>query len=313
MKRKRTVAAAATLLLTILIGLVLIVSGESLVAQSSPSPQQPDGATSQSNPPDPAPDLRGAPSNGTANPGPGNIGQPQYPAPYGETPPPGGFSNPNGFAPPPNGFAPGQNGFMPPGGMVPPPGYPLPPARPRLMKEYSWIYIDVPPPRRMRVHDIITVIVDEKSQTTELSTFLRQKNGIFKAELQQFVRIDNQGNLNTAAPEDPQVNGNLQASLNARGQLSQQEGVKYRIAATVVDIRPNGNLVLEARKCIRTNIDLWEYRLAGEIRPEDVLSNNTALSENIADLQIIKRETGRVKDSTKRGWMIYLYDLLGPW
>src|SRR5262249_40368980 len=154
----------------------------------------------------------------TPGPAPGGFGQPQYPLP-GPQPPL------NGIGPPPMG------GLAPLG--------PVPPAyRPRLMREYSWIYIDSPPPRLLKVHDIITVIVDEKSEVTEQSTFNRQKNGIFKAELKNFIRIDNAGNLNNAAENDPKIDSLLQATLNSRGQLQQREGVKYRIAATVVDVLP---------------------------------------------------------------------------
>jgi flagellar L-ring protein precursor FlgH len=184
--------------------------------------------------------------------------------------------------------------------------------RPPLMRDYSWIHIDNPEPRQVKVHDIITVIVDEKAESTSDNQFNRQKNGLLKAQLQNFVRIDSSGNLNIAAENSPTIQGRLQSNLQSRGQVSSREGVRYRIAATVVDVLPNGTIILEARKTIRTNKDIWEYRLTGRLRTQDVLANNTVLSENIAEMEIVKSEKGRLRDSTRRGIFLYLYDLFMP-
>ena len=207
-------------------------------------------------------------------------------------------------------------GGMPPGAMPPGPGGPMlgPPvgSQPRLMREYSWIHIDVPVPRIIKVHDIVTVIIDEKSQVTEDSRFNRLKNGVFKAELKDFIRINSEGNLDNAAETQPTIESRLQTQLNTRGQLQSSEGLRYRIAATVVDVLPNGTLVLEARKTIRTNRDIWEYTFTGRVRSQDVLPNNQVLSENVADSNITKSEKGRVRDSTRRGILTTVYDFFMP-
>ena len=94
--------------------------------------------------------------------------------------------------------------------------------------------------------------------------------------------------------------------------MTDQEGIKYRIAATVVDAMPNGVLQLEAKKKIQTQDDISEYTLTGELRASDVGPDNTASSENIASLNIVKNQGGRVYDATKRNWGYRLYDLLSP-
>ena len=182
----------------------------------------------------------------------------------------------------------------------------------RTLRDYSLIYTEPREPPQIKVHDIITVIVDEKSETTEQSRYNRQKNGIFKAELREFIRLDSEGRLASAAQDSPAIDSNLQSTLQSRAQLENREGVKYRIAATVMDVLPNGTIVLEARKAIRTNRNLWEYSLTGRIRVQDVLSNNTVLSENIAELNIVKRERGQVRDATRRGLLLSVYDFLAP-
>ncbi len=184
--------------------------------------------------------------------------------------------------------------------------------RRRSIRDYSWIYIDPPEQREIKVHDIITIIVDEKAEVTVRSRLDRVRNANLKAELREFVRIGETGNLTNAAESSPTIDTNLQSRLNTTGRVRDEEGVRYRIAATVVDVLPNGNLVLEARKTIRTTQGVWEYRLTGELRAEDVGPDNTAYSENIANLRIEKTQKGTVFGSTKRPWGVFLYDLLSP-
>lgn len=188
----------------------------------------------------------------------------------------------------------------------------IPVIRDRKIREFSWQYIDIPQPRRVLVHDIITIIVDEKSEVTLRSGFDRQRTASLKAEVKKFLRLGKTGNLATAAANKPSIDTSITGRIKTAGRVTNQEGIRYRIAATVVDILPNGNIVLEARKSIRTDNDVWQFSLTGLIRSQDVNGNNTALSENIANLKIVKKRDGKVFDSTKRPWGIWLYDLLSP-
>ena len=220
------------------------------------------------------------------------------------------------YAPPspPQGWRPAnRNPAMPPQS-VPQPGMTRAVnfAVPATIRDYSWIYIDEPEQREFKINDLVTVIVSEKSEVTINSRFNRQRTSSFSAELKEFVRITSGPTLENSASTSPGIDGSQEDRIQATGQVTDKEGMTYRIAATIVDVRPNGNLVLEARKRINAGDDIWEYTLHGEIRYEDVLSNNTVLSENIANLNIKKRMEGRNYSSVKRRWGTKLYDMLWP-
>jgi flagellar L-ring protein FlgH len=186
------------------------------------------------------------------------------------------------------------------------------PHPPLLVRDFAWSYVDSPKPQEIKVHDIITVTVKEAAETNAKSTYNRQRNGQYTAQLAQFIRINAQGNLDNAAQNSPEVDGELQSRLQSTGQVTESESMKYRIAATVVDILPNGVLVLEAHKSIVDNKDLWEYTLTGKVDPKKVSPDSSVLSENVADLSIAKHQYGKLHDSTKRAWFIQLYDWIGP-
>ena len=154
----------------------------------------------------------------------------------------------------------------------------------RSIKFDSWTYIDPPKqPRVVKVHDIITIIVDEKFESTSNSRFNRSRQASLKAELKEFIRLGKRNNLRPAAQDSqPTIDTNVNGRFSGTGQQTDQEGIRFRIAATVVDVLPNGNIVLEARKTIQMNRDILSVSLTGILPPNAVLPNNTALSENIA-------------------------------
>lgn len=200
-----------------------------------------------------------------------------------------------------------------PRGPISPGGSYFPPqGRSPNVEDLSWLYIKAPEKRIFKVHDIITIIVSEKLQDTRQSRFNRQKNATLKAEINEFIRLGKDNNLRSAAKDKPKIDTNLTGRIQSTGNKTEQEGVTYRIAATIVDVLPNGNLVLEARKRIRSDRDITEYTLSGIIRHTDVETNNTALSEDIANLRIDLRRNGKTYDSTRRSWGTRLVDLFFP-
>jgi flagellar L-ring protein precursor FlgH len=230
------------------------------------------------------------------------------PAPWNGAVPP----EPLPFVPPAARFPhPVPPGFVPPDVVFPEDSFrgfeqPLP------LEDYGWLYIDAPQPREIAVNDIITIIVKEQARMSVDSRYNRNRTGTFKAELKEFLRLDDDGNLANAAANQPTIDGNLTSRLQSTGQAAEREEIVYRIAATVMDVKPNGTLELSARKTIVANKELLEYELSGTLRAEDVNRDNTALSENIANLQILKKQRGKVFDATKRTWGVKVLDVIFP-
>jgi len=187
---------------------------------------------------------------------------------------------------------------------------PLPPAH---VRDFSWIYIDAPPPPpQIKVHDIITIEVDEKAEVIVNSRFNRQRNGSFKAQLKEFVKIVDGPQLINAGANEPTIEGTLQNRLQTIGQGTDSEGITYKIAATVVDVLPNGTIVLEARKSVRSNQDFFEYRLTGRVDKGKIKPDRTARTEDIAELKIERVQRGKIFDSTKVNWGTRILDVIWP-
>jgi len=183
---------------------------------------------------------------------------------------------------------------------------------PLSLSNSSFLFQPAEPPRVIKLNDLITIIVDEKSQMSNEGNLQRRKQGQLNATLQDWIQLDGL-NIKKApqAQGQPEINGTLQGQFQARSNLETRDGLKLRIQSRVVDIRPNGHLVLEAHQRFKINEDDWERSISGIVDPRDVLPNNTVVSENIAELSIFKKERGEVRDGYRRGWLFYLLDRYG--
>jgi flagellar L-ring protein precursor FlgH len=169
--------------------------------------------------------------------------------------------------------------------------------RPLTLADSSWMYIKVDPPREIQLNDLVTIIVDEKSQLISQAMLMRRQRANVDADLQKWIQFNGFGG--SAAPMtngDPRIEAlyNLQNQVQAN--LRASNGLQFRVAATVVDIRPNGNLVLEAHSHVRENSEIWDSSISGIVRREDVLPNNTVLAPRLA-LENARSHQGVLMDS----------------
>ncbi len=177
----------------------------------------------------------------------------------------------------------------------------------------SWIYTPLLPPREIRVHDIISIRVQEGATMTAEGEVQRRKNASYNAVLLDWLRLDGLSLKPAAqADGDPTAKGQVDQLYRANNEVETKESLTFNIAAQVVDIRPNGNLVVEAHRMVRNNNEIWEYSLTGICRKEDVGPGNVVLSRDIADLLVDKNERGHVRDGYRRGWLVRLIDTFNP-
>ncbi len=180
--------------------------------------------------------------------------------------------------------------------------------------EDTYGYIPAPPPRELRKHDIITVRVDEVQRVKSTGETSARRNALYDALLKDWPMLIGLKAIKPSpqAQGDQRVNGQLNTIYRSEGELETNELVTFNISAEIVDIRPNGNVVLEAHKNVRVNNEVWSVSLTGECRPQDISPDNVVLSRHIANLQIQKFERGNVRESYRRGWFTKLFHLFQP-
>jgi flagellar L-ring protein precursor FlgH len=176
----------------------------------------------------------------------------------------------------------------------------------------SFIYRKLPPEQEMRelkINDIITVLVDYRSSMLSEGDAENRKTNNINAFLNNWVKFDGKNLTPDPQPNGPlSVSGNLQSQFRVESDMELRDQMTFRIAAHIVDIQPNGNLVLEAHRTIVNNEEKWLQSLTGIVRRTAIGPDRTVRSDEIADLRIEKREMGFIRDSYKRGWLQLWYD-----
>jgi flagellar L-ring protein precursor FlgH len=175
-------------------------------------------------------------------------------------------------------------------------------------------YTDPPPAKKIKLHDIITVVVKEQSTYLSEGNIDRRKNGVYDAVIKDWVNLTSGLTLKRTPQNDgdPRAGGTIQQTYRSESEMETRSRTELRLAATVVDIRPNGNLVIEAHRKNQKNAEKNDASLTGIIRPEDILPDNTVLSEDIAELSLYTCEKGHIRDSYRRGWATWLIDQINP-
>ena len=152
--------------------------------------------------------------------------------------------------------------------------------------------------RSFQVGDVITVLLNESSQAT------RTQNGTVTRD-----------SSNTLAPANLQKFGTSLGGMfggvnmlggtvsnKGTGAADQQASLTGSVAVAVVEVMPNGNLVLRGEKQLALTEGTEIIQVAGIIRPDDVSPSNTVQSKRLANAQIAYRGTGDLANATRAGW-----------
>jgi flagellar L-ring protein precursor FlgH len=182
-----------------------------------------------------------------------------------------------------------------------------------VLERASWTYQKIAEPRPLTLNDQVTVFVDSKSVFINDGQMDRKKNGYGSLTLPNWILFKGLSVIpDPQSAGDPKIRGEVDNKLRSQANLETRESMQFKIACRVVDIRPNGILVIEGNNSIKNNDEVSDYSLSGEIRAEDVKQDNTVLSASIVNLRINKREAGHVRDGYRRGWLLKWADKYQP-
>lgn len=178
----------------------------------------------------------------------------------------------------------------------------------------SWTYQPPPSNRVLHLHDVVSIRVDEMARMTAEGRANQRKNGSYDAILKNWIELEGLKAMRKAPQTsgDPEVTGQLNQIYRANSDVQTRESLVFNIAAEIADIRPNGNIVLEAHKTISINDNRWEISLSGLCQAKDITPDNVLLSKDILDLKIDKNEQGQSRDGYRRGWFTEWFSRLQP-
>ncbi len=182
-----------------------------------------------------------------------------------------------------------------------------------ILEEASLYFITAPEDRVIQKHDIITIIIDESSSQKSSQTLETEKESKSTATVNAMLDVMELLQLRireTSSPTTDLVKFNAKREFTGDGEYVRTDKFSARIAARVLEVKPNGTLVLEAVKRIAKDSEISVLTLSGFARDEDVTAQNTILSSQLADLNISVVNEGDLKKAAEKGLITRVLDTI---
>jgi flagellar L-ring protein precursor FlgH len=162
------------------------------------------------------------------------------------------------------------------------------------------------------VGDILTILIQENNGATRQNNTTTSKKASVNAAVASLLYSPSVSGLLTKKGTLPAMNYTADTEFNGGGSINNAETITAQMAVRVVDVLPNGNMVIEGTLRTSFSGEKQDAVVRGTVRPDDIAANNTLLSYNIADATIQFLSKGTITDAQKKGWFTKFWDKLSP-
>lgn len=156
-----------------------------------------------------------------------------------------------------------------------------------------------------RVGDILTIIIAENNRATEVADAEAKRKTSLSGKLSGFIKERIAGKLfghkKDKSIDFPEFILDGKNDFKGETELERSNTFTARVAAKIVMVDDNGNFLIEARKTINIGKETKSIVMSGTVRPNDITSENTVLSTQIADAQISYEGGGPVTNMANPG------------
>lgn len=146
-----------------------------------------------------------------------------------------------------------------------------------------------------RLHDVVSIVVTESLAASTDGQVKNSRSSNAKSSISSLF-----GALKASNDLQNLVSQTSSSGLTAQGQSTTNSSLETTFGAEVVDVLPNGMLVVQATRQLTFSQQTQLIRLRGLVRPEDVSAQNQVLSTAMTDLELEVTGKGIVNDSTYR-------------
>lgn len=162
------------------------------------------------------------------------------------------------------------------------------------------------------IGDIVTILVQENnSASKDQSTKTARKSNV-DASISTFLYGGGVNKLLTKGGQLPALKFGGSSDFDGGGTINNSETITARIAVRVIDVLPNGTMIVEGTRKTSFSGETQDAILRGVIRVADIQSNNSVYSYNVADATIKYVSNGAVSSVQKKRWITKVWDKVAP-
>lgn len=160
-----------------------------------------------------------------------------------------------------------------------------------------------------RIGDVLTIRITEDSKVDNKAKRDLQKESSRSSDFNGELNIDH------ILPSIPGFTMGADSSneMKSKADFKDERSFVDRVTVVVIDILPNGNLVVIGTRDRNIAGDVQTIEVGGIVRPSDIAFDNTVKSEQVANFRIVTKNSGVSAPYTTPGWLSQIFDVLWPW
>ncbi len=168
--------------------------------------------------------------------------------------------------------------------------------------------------RAASVGDLVTILVSIQDEADMENSTKRNRDNSESMGIPNLLGLESSYGRLFPNGFDPSkmVSANSSSDVNGTGTLKRSEQINLRVAATVSQVLPNGNLVVVGRQQVRVNQELRDLQVGGIIRPQDIGSDNTVKHDRLAEARIAYGGRGTISDIQRPRYGQEILDVILP-
>ena len=168
--------------------------------------------------------------------------------------------------------------------------------------------------RAASVGDLVTVLVSIQDESDMENSTKRNRDNSESMGIPNLLGLESSYGRLFPSGFDPSkmVSAGSTSDVTGAGTLKRSEQINLRVAATVSQVLPNGNLVVVGRQQVRVNQELRDLQVGGIIRPQDIGSDNTVKHDRLAEARISYGGRGTISDVQRPRYGQEVLDMILP-
>ncbi|HTV59237.1 MAG TPA: flagellar basal body L-ring protein FlgH [Verrucomicrobiae bacterium] len=156
--------------------------------------------------------------------------------------------------------------------------------------------------------DMVTIQLVESTNSSQQGTVQTQRTLAASSSISALFGVPSSGSAlqNIFSPNSSQA-------LNGKGQTTLQTSLTTTLSGNVVEVLPNGYMVIQALRDVNISDQRQTLILRGIVRREDISPSNVVLSSSISNLEVSMKGHGVISDGTRQPNVVvrFLLRILG--
>ncbi|MBL0928224.1 MAG: flagellar basal body L-ring protein FlgH [Phycisphaerales bacterium] len=175
------------------------------------------------------------------------------------------------------------------------------------LSDVSLTSVEAPKPKEFKENDLITIIISEKASSSRTQNLKTDKKYDLNAELKnsidllQILEARLVAGRQSGDPTLPQFTLGSSTKFDGKGEYKSEQQTTARVTARVLEVKPNGTILLESRTRVKNDEEDQTIILSGIARTQDVTISNTIQSNQLFDLNLAIENKGQVRDTATKG------------